>query len=87
MLESLLCQECKNSGKKNKDLYALILTLSQSERPKLYTILAFLSAIGLNHNHLVSKKMIISFPSMPKMFAYDIFDRHVKLDITVLLKY
>ena len=30
-----------------QSLYAFILTLLDSERPKLYTILAFLSAIGL----------------------------------------
>ena len=29
--------------------FALVLTLLHSERPKLYTILAFLSAIGLKH--------------------------------------
>ena len=30
------------------DIYTLVLTLLHSERPKLYAILAFLSAVGLN---------------------------------------
>ena len=33
-------------------LYLFTLTLLHSERPKLYTILAFLSARGLNYHHL-----------------------------------
>ena len=36
----------------------LILTLLHSERPKLYTILAFLSAMGLMKSHLTSKVVI-----------------------------
>ena len=35
----------------------LILTLLHSERPKLYTILAFLSAIGLKQFHLFLKPL------------------------------
>ena len=36
-----------------------LLTLLHSERPKLYTILAFLSAIGLNKNYFELKCNII----------------------------
>ena len=38
-----------------KSVYLIFLTLLHSEKPKLYTILAFLSAIGLeNFGHVLN---------------------------------
>ena len=40
----------------DRSCYRSLLTLLHSERPKLYAILAFLSAIGLNHNPTALRK-------------------------------
>ena len=45
---SFNCKICKNSGKTWRCTHTA-LSLLHSERPKLYTILAFLRAIGLRY--------------------------------------
>ena len=56
---------------KTENLKSCFLTLLHSERPKLYTILAFLIAIGLNvlrysycSNYFLSKKVGILYRSL-----------------------
>ena len=40
-------------------IFSACLTLLNSERPKLHTILAFLSAVGLNWCHKISKVSVV----------------------------
>ena len=42
-------------------MFCSFLTLLHSERPKLYTILAFLSAIGLKFAHLLPEESAIKY--------------------------
>ena len=50
-----------------------VLTLLHSERPKLHTILAFLSAIGLNNGTNKVKRQIIYFTNSLRLRVFSLY--------------